>query len=184
MAYLYESKPQIFNFYIPGMDKTVKMYNGERIKLIYKLVGAGYPLVLTLIDEIPVDDECLDNGPHGSLLMTALKLEMADEMAQLLANVSTTVNNIEIDIEDVYSSIIPQAVGDPHFDNGYDFFGDAIFMEDMSAELSDYYSFFYLEVLLNDVGYLRTIETDDGPKHIRAAKGSDTYIYMKVLSTR
>ena len=85
-------------------------------------------------------------------------------------------------IIDEYVTVIPQTNGDKHYDIGFDFYSDTIFTKNLTQELEDYYSWFYLEVpTTTDVGYLRTISTSDGEKHIRAAKGSDNYSYNSQL---
>lgn len=71
-----------------------------------------------------------------------------------------------------------QSAGDLHFDNGYDFFSDYIFLSNTTQTYDDYYSFFYIEVPdTSDSRYLRTISTDQGVKHIRKAIGTDLYQY-------
>jgi hypothetical protein len=53
MAYLYESiQPGLFNFTVPGKDRTVKLFLGSRILLDQKLSG-GYLRVLKFIKEVP-----------------------------------------------------------------------------------------------------------------------------------
>jgi len=81
-------------------------------------------------------------------------------------------------LSDVYAVIELQSNGDKHYDHGYDFFGDTNYLENSTQEIDDYYSFFYMEVAsIDTVGYLRTISTDSGDKHIRNAIGSDNYIF-------
>jgi hypothetical protein len=81
-------------------------------------------------------------------------------------------------IGDEYATIVAQTNGDKHYDFGFDFYSDVIFTQDLTQEQEDFYSWFYLEVVsTNDAGYLRTISTTEGDKHIRAAKGSDNYTY-------
>lgn len=81
-------------------------------------------------------------------------------------------------IGDEYATIVGQTNGDKHYDQGYDFYDDTVFLQSLTQEQEDYYAFFYVETALTtDVGYLRTISTVDGDKHIRAARGSDSYTY-------
>jgi len=76
------------------------------------------------------------------------------------------------------ATIVLQENGDSHYDNGYDFFNDSTFLNHSTQEYDDYYAYFYKEVEDTDSpGYLRSIATDDGTKHIRIALGDDTYEY-------
>lgn len=53
MAYIYESiQNGVFNFTIPGKDKSVKLLKGSRVKVDKKLSG-GYLRVLKFIKEVP-----------------------------------------------------------------------------------------------------------------------------------
>lgn len=81
-------------------------------------------------------------------------------------------------LSDVYATIVLQVNGDTHYDQGYDFFSDTSFIGNSTQEIDDYYSFFYIEVpTIESSGYLRTVSTSEGDKHIRNAIGSDNYIY-------
>lgn len=85
-------------------------------------------------------------------------------------------------IGDEYQTIVAQTNGDKHYDQGYDFFNDVVFNNSLTQEQADYYSFFYLELSsTSDAGYLRTITTTEGNKHIRPAIGSDNYTYNSKL---
>jgi len=102
-----------------------------------------------------------------------------NELESSISDIQSTVNVTYFsNILDTYATIEPQVNGDKHYDVGYDFFGDDNFIENSTQELDDYYSFFYIEVgSVEDVGYLRTISTDEGDKHIRPAIGADNYTY-------
>ena len=83
-------------------------------------------------------------------------------------------NKYYTSIEEGYFQIVAQVSGDKHFDNGYDFFNDTDFLNNASQDTQDYFSYFYREVSsTSDNGYLRTISTTDGSKHIRTATGND-----------
>lgn len=78
-----------------------------------------------------------------------------------------------------YSEIVAQTSGDKHYDVGYDFFNDPIYIENSTQADDDHYSFYYIEVTdVTSPGYVRSISTENGIKHIRAAIGTDTYEYM------
>lgn len=96
-----------------------------------------------------------------------------------ISDIQSTVNVTYFsNILDTYATIEPQVNGDKHYDEGYDFFSDDNYTENSTQELDDYYSFFYIEVESTESnGYLRTISTDQGDKHIRTAIGADNYVY-------
>lgn len=116
------------------------------------------------------------NGDGGAKAKMLLDDENATE---IIANVADKVaQSYFIDIRDQYATIIAQTNGDTHYDSGYDFFGDVDFLNSMTQDQEDYYSFFYIEVpSTTSSGYLRTISTVDGSKHIRKAIGADNYVY-------
>ena len=81
-------------------------------------------------------------------------------------------------IGEEFAEIELQVAGDEHYDFGYDFFTDVVFLENTNQEFDDFYSYYYKEVPeTTSNGYIRTISTDDGVKHIRMANGNDTYTY-------
>jgi len=81
-------------------------------------------------------------------------------------------------VSEEYATIEPQVDGDLHFDNGYDFFTDKVYLENATQEYDDFYSYYYKEVDdTSSAGYIRTISTDAGVKHVRLAIGTDTYKY-------
>lgn len=101
-----------------------------------------------------------------------------------LRNLLDSNNLVDIDNQyfkgttEEYVNIVAQEAGDKHYDNGYDFFSDPIFIQHSTQETDDYYSYFYKEVPdTSSPGYARTISTDVGVKHVRPAYGSDTYQY-------
>jgi len=79
-------------------------------------------------------------------------------------------------IDEEHADIVLQEAGDTHFDSGYDFFTDPFYLSNATQDDDDFYSYYYNEVPeTSSEGYLRTISTDDGVKHIRKANGEDTY---------
>jgi len=77
-----------------------------------------------------------------------------------------------------FGDIVLQSNGDTHYDNGYDFFTDSTYLENTNQSYDDYYSYFYKEVpSTTSNGYLRSVSTFDGVKHVRTANGMDTYQY-------
>lgn len=101
-----------------------------------------------------------------------------------LRNFLDTTDRDEIDrnyfkgLTEELKTVELQGAGDKHFDEGYDFFSDPIFLENSTQDHHDYYSFFYMEVdNSSSVGYLRSISTVEGIKHIRNAVGTDSYVY-------
>lgn len=205
MAYLYESIQRgVFNFLVPCLDKTIKMFEGDQVKLLYKLEGSGYKYVLKFLGEIPDDSECLDNycqpvdyrdyridvtdlESYGidveEIITTTVSNMQADIQAQIQTDIQDNIDEIvdnasSINIKNSVDVILPQVNGDIHYDSGYDFFADDIFNENITQDIADYYSFFYIEVPTTDsFGYLRTISTNEGDKHVRPAIGSDNYVY-------
>jgi len=205
MAYLYESiQKGVFNFLVPCLDKTIKMFEGDQVKLLYKLEGSGYKYVLKFLGEIPDDVDCLDNycqpvdyreyridvtdlesyGIDVEEIITSTVSNMqSDIQSQIQNDIQDNIDEIvdnasSITINNSVETIIPQVNGDKHYDYGYDFFTDELFLGNINQSIADYYSFFYVEVMsTNSNGYLRTISTDEGDKHVRLAIGSDNYIY-------
>jgi len=101
-----------------------------------------------------------------------------------LRNFLDTTDRAEIDetyfkgIKEELQTVELQVEGDEHYDNGYDFFTDPIYLENTTQEYDDYYAFFYMAVVdTTAAGYLRSISTDDGIKHVRKAVGTDGYVY-------
>lgn len=83
---------------------------------------------------------------------------------------------------DFYAIIEAQQSGDRHFDAGFDFFTDDVFLKNTDQVLDDYYSFYYVEVEnKQSQNYIRTISTQFGEAHIRCANGHDTYLYDNAL---
>jgi len=81
------------------------------------------------------------------------------------------------------ATIVLQTQGDTHFDNGYDFFSDSTYLKNATQAYDDFYAYYYREVPnTNSLGYVRTISTDDGVRHIRNANGSDTYDFNSVTT--
>lgn len=107
-----------------------------------------------------------------------------DGESGMLTDVMTGIDKTDISntyfsgLSDVYVTIEAQVNGDTHYDHGYDFFADSAYTENTTQDIDDYYSFFYIEVADTETaGYLRTISTAEGDKHIRAAIGADNYVY-------
>ena len=81
-------------------------------------------------------------------------------------------------IEEEFGIIELQTTGDAHFDAGYDFFTDSVYLENTNQTYDNFYSYYYKEVATTgSAGYIRTISTDSGVRHIRPAIGTDTYQY-------
>lgn len=84
-------------------------------------------------------------------------------------------------IGEEFALIEPQTAGDSHYDNGYDFFTDSVYLQNNNQVYDDFYSYYYKEVpATSSNGYLRTISTDFGVKHIRPAVGTDSYIFESI----
>jgi len=98
-------------------------------------------------------------------------------------------------IDAEFADIVLQTSGDTHYDDGYDFFSDSTYLPNTNQAYDDFYAYYYKEVEDTDSeGYLRTISTDDGVKHIRMANGTDTLVigddtfnhvnYTKIILTK
>lgn len=111
-----------------------------------------------------------------------MKIALPGSDGYELRNFLDTDDRLEMDdtyhkeIKTKILEIIPQQEGDKHFDNGYDFFSDEVFLANADNETQEYYSYYYKEVPdTSSDGYVRSISTIDGVKHIRTANGKDTY---------
>jgi len=97
-------------------------------------------------------------------------------------NMSQMNNTYFKGIRNELKNVELQKSGDEHFDNGYDFFSDPIYLENSTQNYDNYYSYFYIEVQeTTDPLYLRSISTDVGVKHIRRANGLDSYSYQSQM---
>ena len=101
-----------------------------------------------------------------------------------LRNFLDSTDTIEIgnkyysSISEEFATIELQVAGDEQYDFGYDFFTDAVFLENTNQAYDDFYSYYYKEVPeTTSNGYIRTLSTSNGIKHVRRANGHDTYTY-------
>jgi len=110
---------------------------------------------------------------HDNSLTTCLLTDF--DRVEIVSNAAKIYFSEVIDIQ---ATILPQEISNVHFENGYDFFSDELFLTNADQSLNDYYSFFYLEVpSTTSKGYVRTINTVNGETHIRCATGYDVYMY-------
>ncbi len=94
MKYIYESiQPGLFNFTIPGEDKTVHLFLGSKVTVSQKLTG-GYLRVLKLISEI--DDEVITDPiqPKAKIEDKITKVE------EIVEEISVTTNDSIINVEE------------------------------------------------------------------------------------
>lgn len=153
-----------------AFDKKTKIHN---------------PQIVTEVPPQTVSDSDIGRiwlNPNNKTISIALwnKQSGLPELRELLdsadiPDLNSTFINAIID-ENV--TIIPQTIGDLHFDNGYDFFSDSIFLENASQPEIYFYSFFYKLVDSPESdGYVRSISTSDGVKHVRNIYGTERYVY-------
>lgn len=89
MKYIYEStQPGLFNFTIPGEDKTVHLFLGSKVTTTQKLTG-GYLRVLKLVEEI--DDEIVVDPiqPKAKIEDKIVKVEEIIEPTDVVKVTST-----------------------------------------------------------------------------------------------
>lgn len=140
-------------------------------------------LVPSTVTEEDLGRMWIDTEHDGIYVAIKNKFTGVPELRSMLD--SSTMTAIDgayfSDIVYEYSLIIPQEAGDKHYELGYDFFNDAIYIENATQENDDFYAFYYIEVSSTDApNYIRSISTESGIKHVRAANGYDTYDYMSV----
>lgn len=156
-----------------GLNKKNKLHNPQ-------IVSETPPTSVTTSD---VGRLWVDPLNNNLVMAMGNKIDGTPELRSLL---DTTDYQ---DIDDVYYKgvgeefvdIILQISGDLHYDSGYDFFMDTVYLENSDQTSDDFYAYYYKEVAdTNSEGYLRTISTDAGAKDIRLAVGTDTYVYDTV----
>lgn len=101
MAYIYESiQPGLFNFSIPGQNKTVSLFTGSRVVVENKLTG-GLLRVLRFVgeteNETPVDNTISE--------ATKQKAKVEDKITNVKEIVEIPKENIEIKTDDVLTSV-------------------------------------------------------------------------------
>lgn len=102
MQYIYESiQPGLFNFTIPGEDKTVHLFLGSKVTISQKLTG-GYLRVLKLIEEI--DDEIIID-PIQPKAKIEDKIVKVEEIIERLDTIKVTSSDTVVEVKDVVESI-------------------------------------------------------------------------------
>jgi len=153
-----------------GLVKKNKLHNPQ-------IVSDAPPVSITSND---IGRLWVDKITNTMSIAIGSKIDGSPELRNILDSndLNDIDNNFYKGISEEFADITLQVSGDKHFDNGYDFFDDSIFLENSNQDLDDYYSFFYKEVAdSTSIGYIRSISTIDGVKHIRAANGNDSYLY-------
>lgn len=100
MAYIYESiQPGLFNFSIPGQDKTVQLFKGSRVTVENKLAG-GLLRVLKLVGET---ETVVEETPVKET--TKQKAKVADKITKVEEVVETPVETAEVKTEDAVTAV-------------------------------------------------------------------------------
>ena len=101
MAYIYESiQPGLFNFSIPGQNKTVSLFTGSRVVVENKLTG-GLLRVLRFVGETE-NETTVDNTITEP---TKQKAKVGDKITNVKEIVEIPKENIEIKTDDVLTSV-------------------------------------------------------------------------------
>jgi hypothetical protein len=135
-------------------------------------------------DGIP---ENISNDDIGRIWNTgnSFKIALTNENKELKIKEMLNDDHLEMidnkyfkEIKEKICVIESQDENDKHYQKGYDFFNDDIFLKNASQEIQDYYSFYYIEVAdSSSPGYIRSVSTSDGVKYVRCAIGGDTYTW-------
>lgn len=95
MTYIYESiQPGVFNFTVPGEDKTVTLFKGSKVTVKQKLTG-GYLRVLKLVEE--VEDEKVEAPAKKT---TTNKAKVEDKITEIAETVEVPAEEVEVKVED------------------------------------------------------------------------------------
>ena len=101
MAYIYESiQPGLFNFSIPGQNKTVSLFTGSKVVVENKLTG-GLLRVLRFVGETE-NETTVDNTITEP---TKQKAKVEDKITNVKEIVEIPKENIEIKTDDVLTSV-------------------------------------------------------------------------------
>lgn len=93
MKYIYEStQPGVFNFTIPGEDKTVTLFKGSKVTVGQKLAG-GYLRVLRFIKEVP-EEETTKKAPAKKTTPNKAKVEDKITRVEEVEEVVETANDV------------------------------------------------------------------------------------------
>jgi len=96
MAYIYEStQPGLFNFTIPGEDKTVSLLLGSKVSVKNKLSG-GYLNVLRFIQEVPDAEETNEVQKNESKQQAKIE----DKITKVEEVVDTHNDSVSVEVED------------------------------------------------------------------------------------
>ena len=153
-----------------GLVKKNKLHNPQ-------IITDNIPTTITSDD---IGRLWLDKTSNTLSIAVGNKTTGRPEVRELLdsSNLESIDSKYFSDIIQESAIIVPQVPGDTHYDNGYDFFSDPIFLKNTNQVYDDFYAYYYKEVEdTGSAGYLRTISTDSGVRHIRAATGSDVYTF-------
>lgn len=103
MKYVYEStQPGLFNFTIPGENKTIHLFLGSKVTVNQKLSG-GYLRVLKLVEEIEEDIIVEDENNQPSA-----KIE--DKITQVIEMDDIKKDNIVVASSDTIINITEDSV--------------------------------------------------------------------------
>jgi hypothetical protein len=100
MAYIYESiQSGIFNFTIPGKDKNIQLFRGDKVTVDQKLTG-GYLRVLKLVGET-------EDTPNEikKTVTTKPKAKVEDKITEVKEVIETPTEEVEIKAEDTISEV-------------------------------------------------------------------------------
>lgn len=104
MTYIYESiQPGVFNFTVPGEDKTVTLFKGSKVTVKQKLTG-GYLRVLKLVEEVEdekVEDEKVEApAKKTTKKATTNKAKVEDKITEIAETVEVPAEEVEVKVED------------------------------------------------------------------------------------
>lgn len=99
MTYIYESiQPGVFNFTVPGEDKTVTLFKGSKVTVKQKLTG-GYLRVLKLVEEVE-DEKVEAPAKKTTKKATTNKAKVEDKITEIAETVEVPAEEVEVKVED------------------------------------------------------------------------------------
>lgn len=99
MAYVYESiQSGLFNFTIPGKDKTVKLFKGSKVTVDNKLSG-GYLRVLRFVEEV-----------QETPAVTKPKAKVEDKITNVGESVEPVLDTVDVRVGDTIINTTKPAV--------------------------------------------------------------------------
>lgn len=106
MAYIYESiQTGIFNFTIPGKNKTIQLFLGNRIEVDQLLTG-GYLRVLKLVGETVEEVETKEEVETPKKVITKPTAKVEDKITEVKEVIETPKETVDVKATDVVKNVV------------------------------------------------------------------------------